>query len=488
MKRVPRILLVCLILAFPAGFFGSIQAAEKPNFLFLFADDQRDDSIAAYGNEHIKTPNIDSIVERGFSFNRAYCMGSMHGAVCQPSRAMLMSGRSLYHVPMDLKDTPLMPETLGNAGYATFGTGKWHNGQESFKRAFQRGENVFFGGMSDHTKVPLKDIAPDGTVTDKGKDNGFSSEIFADSAVGFLKSAPGDKPFFCYVAFTSPHDPRMPPKEFVQPYYDNLPPLPANFKPQHPFFNGWMTGRDESLAAWPRTPEVVQQQLAEYYGMITHLDAQIGRILAALEGTGRADNTYVIYTADHGLAVGSHGLLGKQSVYEHSMGTPLIIAGPEIKHSSSEALVYLLDLFPTIADLAGVEIPDTVEGKSLVPVMEGKEAGVRDTLFLTYEKYMRSLTDGRWKLIRYPHINYTQLFDLKNDPHELHNLAGNIDQIDRVNRMMSELKEWQKKTDDKTPLTSENPVSAEIDLTGHKRKPDQHQPAWIVEKYFKESN
>jgi len=204
-------------------------------------------------------------------------MGSMHGAVCQPSRAMLMSGRTLYRVPMDLKKTALMPETLGNAGYTTFGTGKWHNGQESFVRAFQQGQNVFFGGMSDHTKVPLKDISADGKVIDKGNDNGFSSELFADAAIGFLKSAPDDKPFFAYVSFTSPHDPRQPPKEYVEKYYNNLPPLPDNFMPQHPFFNGWMTGRDEALAAWPRTPEVVQQQLAEYYGMITHMDAQIDR-------------------------------------------------------------------------------------------------------------------------------------------------------------------------------------------------------------------
>lgn len=484
MHCAQRFVIVCLAAVFLGSLCTSLEAAEKPNFLFLFADDQRDDSIATYGNEHIKTPNIDSIVNRGFSFNRAYCMGSMHGAVCQPSRAMLMSGRTLYHVPMDLKNTPLMPETLGNAGYTTFGTGKWHNGQASFKRAFQRGENVFFGGMSDHTRVPLKDISEDGSVTDKGKDNGFSSELFADAAVNFLNSAPREKPFFAYVSFTSPHDPRQPPEEYVKQYYEHLPPLPDNFKPQHPFFNGWMTGRDEALAAWPRTPEVVQQQLAEYYGMITHMDAQIGRILKALEATGRADNTYIIYTADHGLAVGSHGLLGKQSVYEHSMGTPLIIAGPGIKRDSSEALVYLLDLFPTIADLAEVEIPKTVEGKSLLPVLEGKQAGVRETLFTTYEKYMRGITDGRWKLIRYPHINYTQLFDLKNDPDELQNLAEESNQKSRVETMMARLEQWQQQTDDVTPLTSEKPVPMEIDLTGRTRKPDAHQPQWIVEKYF----
>ncbi|MBD3675142.1 MAG: sulfatase-like hydrolase/transferase [Planctomycetaceae bacterium] len=484
MAQAARLWMIILFLLPFASSVTELPAAEKPNFLFLFADDQRDDSIAAYDNPHIKTPSIDSIVERGFSFKRAYCMGSMHGAVCQPSRAMLMSGRTLYHVDLQLKKEPLMPETLGKGGYATFGTGKWHNGQESFKRAFDYGENVFFGGMSNHTQVPLKDVARDGTVTDKGTENGFSSELFADAAINFLNSAPEDKPFFAYVSFTSPHDPRQPPKDYAEMYYQNLPPLPGNFMPQHPFFNGWMTGRDESLAGWPRTPDVVQQQLAEYYGMITHMDVQIGRILAALEETGRADNTYIIYTADHGLAVGSHGLLGKQSVYEHSMGTPLIIAGPGIEKDSSDALVYLLDLFPTVTDLAGVETPESVEGKSLVPIIESEQESVRETLYTTYETYMRGLTDGRWKLIRYPHINYTQLFDLQNDPLELHNLAGNFDQIDRVNRMMAELKEWQKKTDDKTPLTSENPVSAEIDLTGRKRNPDRHQPKWIIEKYF----
>lgn len=483
MNRVSQASVVLFILLLSVS-AATLSANEKPNVLFLFADDQRDDSIAAYGNPHIKTPNIDSIVERGFSFNRAYCMGSMHGAVCQPSRAMLMSGRTLYHVPMDLKETPLLPEQLGKAGYATFGTGKWHNGQESFKRAFDYGENVFFGGMSDHTKVPLKDVARDGKVTDKGTDNGFSSELFADAAINFLNSAPEDKPFFAYVSFTSPHDPRQPPKEYADMYYRHLPPLPGNFMPQHPFFNGWMTGRDEALAGWPRTPDVVQQQLAEYYGMITHMDAQVGRILKALEETGRAKNTYIVYTADHGLAVGSHGLLGKQSVYEHSMGTPLIIAGPGIEKDSSDALVYLLDLFPTMTDLAGVQTPDSVEGKSLAPILSGEKQAVRETLYTTYETYMRGLTDGRWKLIRYPHINYTQLFDLKKDPLELKNLAEKPKQQKRVEKMMAELEAWQKQVDDKTPLTSEKPKSMEIDLTGRKRTPDKHQPKWIVEKYF----
>jgi len=161
-----------------------------------------------------------------------------------------------------------------------------------------------------------------------------------------------------------------------------------------------------------------------------------------------------------------------------------MIAGPGIKRDSSEALVYLLDLFPTITDLAGVETPKSVEGQSLAPIIKGQKASVRDTLYLTYEKYMRGLTDGRWKLIRYPHINYTQLFDLENDPSELHNLAEKVEQKSRVDQMMTQLKDWQQQVDDKTPLTSENPKEMEIDLSGRKRTADKHQTAWIVEKYF----
>ena len=181
----------------------------------------------------------------------------------------------------------------------------------------------------------------------------FSSELFADSAIEFLQNHDGKKPFFAYVAFTAPHDPRQPPLGYREPYYRKLPPLPANFLPQLPFDNGMMQGgRDENLAAWPRTEAMIRDQLAEYYGLITHLDEQIGRILAALEKSGQAENTIIIFAADNGLALGSHGLLGKQSVYEHSMRTPLIIAGPGIpRGKATRAFTYLLDLFPTLCDV-----------------------------------------------------------------------------------------------------------------------------------------
>ncbi|QDV53433.1 sulfatase-like hydrolase/transferase [Gimesia fumaroli] len=460
------------------------QTKSRPNILFLFSDDQRADAIAAYDNPHIQTPNLDTLVKTGFSFRNAFCMGSIHGAVCQPSRAMLNSGRTLYHVPMDLKGVITLPQLLKQAGYTTFGTGKWHNQRDSFQKSFTTGTAAFIGGMSNHLKVPVVDLK-NGKFQNKRQGAKFSSELFVDAAVDFLKQQPKDKPFYAYVAFTAPHDPRMPPASAMKPYQNAQPPLPKNFKPQHPFNNGWMTGRDEALTGWPRQPEIIREQLAEYYGMITDMDSHIGRILNTLKDKGFDKNTIVVFSSDHGLALGSHGLLGKQNLYEHSMKAPLIFKGPGIpQNKSTDALVYLYDIFPTVCDLTHITVPPGVEGSDLAPIWRGKTDRVRDSLFTTYEDLMRAVRDDRWKLIRYPQINKTQLFDLKEDPHELQDLSQNPGQKERVQKMLAQLKDWQKKTDDKQPLTSDHPKPENIDLTGRKRKPDQHQPDWIVKKYF----
>ncbi|MFK7777692.1 MAG: sulfatase-like hydrolase/transferase [Gimesia sp.] len=460
------------------------QTNARPNILFLFSDDQRADALAAYGNPHIQTPNLDQLVRTGFSFRNAFCMGSIHGAVCQPSRAMLNSGRSLYRVPMDLKGVITLPQLLKQAGYTTFGTGKWHNHRESFRKSFTTGTAAFIGGMSNHLKVPVVDLN-NGKFENKRKGAKFSSELFVDATVDFLDQHPKDQPFYAYVAFSAPHDPRMPPASAMKFYKSSPPPLPKNFMPQHPFNNGWMTGRDEALTGWPRDPKIVQEQLAEYYGMITDMDSHIGRILNSIKNNGFDKNTIIIFSSDHGLAIGSHGLLGKQNLYEHSMKSPLIFSGPGIpKNKSSNALVYLYDIFPTVCDLTHTQVPAGVEGSDLVPIWKEKTDRVRDSLFTTYEDLMRAVRDDRWKLIRYPQINKTQLFDLENDPHELQDLSQNLNQKKRVQNMMTLLKTWQQKTDDKQPLTSDHPKPETIDLTGRKRKPDSHQPQWIVEKYF----
>lgn len=373
-QRSPVPFLVLLVwLAIQAA---SVRGGSPPNILFLFADDQRADTIGAWGNPHIRTPNLDRLAREGFSFRGNYCFGSNSGAVCVPSRAMLMSGRTWFDARPNLEGATLLPELLGSAGYSTFATGKWHNERPSFKRAFQAGRSVFFGGMADHTKVPVVDLV-DGQYTPVRTAPRFSSEEFAEAAIQFLRGHDGGRPFFCYVAFTAPHDPRNPPEAFREMYYRDPPPLPENFLPVHPFDNGWVRNlRDENLAGFPRDPKVIREQLCEYYGAITHLDGQVGRILEALAATPFATNTVIVYAADHGLAMGSHGLLGKQSVYEHSMRCPLIVAGPGVPRGrETRAFTYLFDLYPTLAGLAGVAGPPNLAGSDLRPLWTGIVGG-----------------------------------------------------------------------------------------------------------------
>jgi arylsulfatase A-like enzyme len=230
---------------------------------------------------------------------------------------------------------------------------------------------------------------------------------------------------------------------------------------------------------------MIRDQLAEYYGLITHMDEQIGRILAALEQSGQAGNTIIIFAADNGLALGSHGLLGKQSVFEHSMHVPLVVVGPGIpRGKSTRAFTYLLDVFPTLCDLTGITPPNGLEGESLRPLWEGKRARVRDSVFLPYLEIQRAVRDERWKLIAYPKIGHLQLFDLRNDPHEMTNVIDRPQSGAHVARLMKLMKQWQARVGDTLELPTENRPPPAIDLTGLERKPDQWQPDWIVKKYF----
>jgi arylsulfatase A-like enzyme len=482
---ITRLCFLCAVLFLSGLVPERASAGSPPNVLLLFADDQRADTIAAWGNQHIQTPNLDGLVRRGFSFRNNYCFGSNSGAVCVPSRAMLMSGRTWFDVRLDLAGVKLLPELLRERGYTTFATGKWHNGEKSFCRAFPRGRSVFFGGMADHTKVPVADVE-DGKVRNRRTAEKFSTEQFAGAAVEFIRGYHEKGPFFCYVPFTAPHDPRNPPEKYREMYYRKRPPLPANFLPQHPFDNGMTKNiRDENLAPYPRTKEVIGEQLCEYYGHITFLDEQVGRILKALEDSGHAKNTIVIYTADHGLALGSHGLLGKQSVYEHSMKCPLIIAGPGVPAGkSTEAFTYLFDLFPTVCSLAGASLPEKVAGKDLQPLWTGKVSRVRDSVFLPFSKLMRSVRDDRWKLIVYPPINHRQLFDLKEDPAETRNLAEDPKHAAEIQHLTDLMKKWQAQVGDKQSLTVAKPKPKAVSFEGFVRKPDRWQPEWIIKKYF----
>jgi len=489
--RQPLLGCLFVLLACLGSFKASANPApQRPNFLILFADDQRADTLSAWGNRHIRTPQIDRLVRRGMSFQANYCLGANNGAVCIPSRAMLMSGRAWFGLRNDMAGSLLLPEYLGAHGYQTFATGKWHNGRDSFARAFQQGRSVFFGGMADHTRTTVCDFSREGFTPDRVATR-FSSEEFADAAIGFLQGVNRHTPpFLCYVAFTAPHDPRNPLRESVAPYLRRKPPLPENFLPQHPFNNGWMRGlRDEDLAAYPRTPEVIREQLAEYYGLIAHLDTQVGRILDALARSPQAANTYVIYAADHGLALGSHGLLGKQSLYEHSMRCPLVIAGPGITPDTrTDKFTYLFDLFPTVTDLAGLPPRQELSGRSLRPLWSRTDAPWRDSVLLALTDTIRSVRDDRWKLIVYPPIHRHQLFDLSTDPHERVDLSADPRHAATLERLTTLLKSRQSDFGDTQPLAAAVRRPEGIDLSrDYVRKPDPWQPQWIIDKYFDRS-
>ena len=469
MSRSIRVLFSFLALAL-AGRHLAAETA-RPNVLFLFSDDQRADTIAALGNPHARTPNLDRLAAQGTAFTRAYCMGALQGAVCIPSRAMVLTGRTLFRIKGNLAGQTTWPEMFAQSGYATFMTGKWHNDAESAVRVFQQGQVIFVGGMGDPYKLSVQDISLEHKFVNERESGEHSVKLFADGAIAFLDAQKDrQQPFLCYVAFNAPHDPRVAPEPFHAKANADKPPLPPNFLPQHPFNSGALVGRDEELAPWPRTPEIVRQHLADYHASIEFLDQQIGRILDALAVSGRGENTIIVFASDHGLAIGSHGLFGKQNLYDHSMRAPLIIAGPGLpKGNAREALCYLLDVFPTLGELASINAPEGSEGRSLVPVLSGRETQARPDIFSAYTKVQRAIRDERWKLIVYPQVNKTQLFDLQSDPNEMHDLSGNPQHAAEVPRLMALLRERQKDYGDAQPLTSDQPGPTGFDFTKVKR-------------------
>ena len=424
----------------------------RPNVLFLLTDDQRYGTIRALGNEEIITPNMDSLVNSGTSFLNAHIPGGTTSAVCMPSRAMLNSGKNIFYLEGCGKEIPEEHVTMGECfrrgGYTCFETGKWHNGTGSFARSFSCGENIFFGGMWDHWNVPVSDFREDGVydnlinftpnfsanmepvqvVADRIHAGRHSTELFAGSAVKFIDGYDGDAPFFMYVSFLAPHDPRTMPRQFRDMYDAEKISLPPNFQAMPSFDYGWnANGRDETTEAYPRRPEKIRRHIADYYAMISHIDRQIGEIIAALERRGLLEDTIIVLAGDNGLAVGQHGLMGKQNLYEHSVRIPLVMRGPGIPAAqTSESYVYLQDVYPTLCELCGLDIPASVDGRSFVPVLRDPGAAVREDLYLVFQARIRGIIRGGIKLLEYrsEQLKLTQLFNLNDDPWERNNLAG----------------------------------------------------------------
>jgi len=425
------LLVVCLL--------ASLAFGKRPNILFILSDDQAPHTLSFYGNGICRTPNLDQLAKGGIVLDRAYHMGSMSGAVCSPSRTMMMSGRTLWNLPPRGKKhlkkeegkpsggdilANTIPAVFNRAGYSTFRTCK--NGN-SYGLA-----NALFQEVKDKSC--------------RNADDESGSQWHGRQVMDYLaarEKKDEKKPFFIFYGFSHPHDARNGREDLLRKYgAENVseppqklnpksPKLPVNWLPEHPFHHGHPGLRDEVSVPGvktSRTEITVRNELGREYACIENIDDQVGLVLQKLEEMGELENTYVFYTSDHGIAVGRHGLMGKQNLYEHSWRVPFVVSGPGIKPGSrAYGNSYLLDVLPTFCDLTGVAIPQTVQGKSLKSVLMGKTETVRDVLYGAYcggtKPGMRSVRKGDWKLIKYDVLNgkvrRTQLFNLRSNPEEL---------------------------------------------------------------------
>ena len=453
--RVLSFILAALIISNSA--VAQQKKSRAINILIIYSDDHSYRALGAAGNTDVLTPNLDKLAKSGLMFTQAHVMGGHQGAVCIPSRAMLLTGRYVNRLPGDGSTIPdsivSLPEVLRTQGYNTYHTGKWHSDKASHSRMFSTGGDIFFGGMhfpkfggQEHPTVYLYDST--GVYDEKRKrtSDTYSTTLYADHAIQFLSSTTAKaKPFFCYVAFTSPHDPRTPPDKFSRMYDPAKIPLPANFLIKHPFDNGDLNVRDEQLLPVPRDPDAIKKDIALYYGMVSEMDAQVGRILETLEKSGLKENTLIVFAGDNGLAVGQHGLLGKQNLYEHSIRVPMILSGPGVPmNKKTDGFTYLSDITPTIIDYLQLPRPSSVEGRSLLPVIQDPSKKVRSSIYNVYGHWSRSIkSEDGFKLIVYnvDGIATTQLFNLKIDPWEIKDLSKEPVYREKIMQMRNLLKQ-----------------------------------------------
>ncbi len=408
-----------------------------PNILFIIADDQSPLDLRVYDPASpLESPTLDRLAAEGMTIDGAYHMGSWSGAVCTPSRHMVMSGRSVWHLPKNgmrgVDANPLCPPDLpehtlaavfNKAGWSTMRTCKRGN---SYKAA-----NEMFTVLHDEVR--------------RGAADEDGSAWHAERVLSYLEDREenGDQaPFLIYFGFSHPHDPRWAKEELLAKYgaanddvpeiaHPESPPLPPNWLPRHPFHHGHPGLRDEVSVQGVRKRRdepTIRNEIGRQYACSENIDNQIARVLKKLEDQGELDNTYVIYTADHGMAIGRHGLQGKQNLYEHTWRVPLIVKGPGIGPGTrAQGNVYLMDVLATLCDLGGIEAPETNEGTSFRRVLEGKQDMVRDVLYGVYsggtKPGIRCVRKGEWKLIVHDvldgFVQETQLFNLEQNPLEL---------------------------------------------------------------------
>ncbi|MEX0289215.1 MAG: sulfatase-like hydrolase/transferase [Flavobacteriaceae bacterium] len=495
MKQLVAIVLVILSLGCKPQ---PKETATKPNIVFIFADDMTYTAVNALGNKEIYTPNLDRLFNKGTAFTHAYNMGAWNGAVCVASRAMIISGRSVWEANAYRQNwiqgkglDKTWGKLMEGAGYDTYMTGKWHVDAPA-DSVFQNVVHIRPGMPSDSWNHSgrikmINDLLEKGVSEEEIKAIGYNrpqsekdtswsptdkkfggfwlggkhwSEVLKDDALGFLEQAKSkDNPFFMYLAFNAPHDPRQAPQEFLDMYpLENIS-LPESFLPEYPFKDGIDNGpdlRDEALGPFPRTPYAVKKHIQEYYAIITHLDEQIGKILEGLEATGKMENTYIIFTADHGLAIGRHGLLGKQTQFDHSIRPPFVIAGPQVPEGKKISEdIYLQDAMATSLELAGVEKPNYIFFNSIMDLVKGdqKESSY-EAIYGGYVNSQRMIRKEGFKLMVYPKINKLLLFNMDKDPEEMTNLADLPEYRAKVSSLFKDLQKLQQDLRDTLDLST----------------------------------
>lgn len=437
-------LILCLVVSSSASAdLTDVSRAEHPNILFIIVDDQSPQDLRIYNPvSELQTPQLDQLAAEGLVLDGAYHMGSWSGAVCTPSRHMVMSGRGVWHLPNrrgkrvqangvrpenvpEKLEESTMAAVFNRAGYDTMRTCKQGNSYEA--------ANEQFTVRHDKTK--------------RGGTAETGSAWHAEQVLDYLEereAGADDDPFLIYFGFSHPHDTRDGTPELLAKYgatnhddpkslppvSDKAPALPVNYLPEHPFHHGHPGLRDEEKVSgvWKRRDEVtIRNELGREFACSENIDHQIKRVLDRLEVMGELDNTYIIYTADHGMAIGRHGLQGKQNLYEHTWRVPFIAKGPGIPAGMrAQGNVYLMDVLATLCDFANIVPPATNEGVSFRDVLEGSQSTIRDVLYGVYcggtKPGMRCVRKGDWKLIKYDVLNSTvretQLFNLRENPHE----------------------------------------------------------------------
>ncbi|MEC5126224.1 sulfatase [Verrucomicrobiales bacterium BCK34] len=464
-----RLLLLSLIAA--CSLSGLSRAAERPNVLFIVADDLNC-ALGPYGDEAAVTPNLDRLAKRGLVFNRAYCQQ----AVCNPSRSSFLTGLRPNTVGVDdlrksFRESAVggstlitLPQHFKNNGYFCQDIGKiFHNtGETQDRRSWSIDEVLFKGTHADDTvyrntpealrKLPaMKSPVTEGLDV---PDTAYRDGQIANLAAAMLRDYKGTtRPFFLAVGFWRPHLPFVAPKKYWDLYDPDKIPLPVNPYPpeavpelaMHPSgeIRGYGVKKENKDADF--TTEEVRHFRHGYYASISFMDAQIGEILDGLEDGGHADDTIVCFTSDHGFHIGEHSLWGKTSNFELDARVPLIIADPRKAGGhgqETDAFAELVDLYPTLATLSGIEgnLNKRLEGDDLSPVVADPTTSVKDAAFSQHqhpfygsEKNWKawgySIRTNRWRYTEWRAIDggkilAQELYDHAGNPHETINVAA----------------------------------------------------------------